>query len=407
MSNFFNKGQMEAFILLETWFYNKKDKSIFRLGGEPGTGKTQFIVGMINKLGLMPHEYLVMSYTGQACSNLIQRGITAKTIHSSILERYLKAKTIDGIPIERGGIPVMIEDYKRLDYISPKVKLLIVDEASFLPEWLETYLLMYGVKIVEVGDPDQLPPVGGKQVFTHKNLTYMLTEPMRQEEDSMIHKLTMDIRYRRVNNVMDYHNGKDVIIIKDKLSPDLLVKKYQTLIKHSDMVLTVGNKQRQIITDVSRKLFLNTDDPKPQRGERLVCRRNNYNQRVGEFNEFPLVNGTVGRVINGITASKISHKDKTYTIDFMPTFLNNDYYDNLICDLDFLTQSFGEKIINKYSTGNKLEYAQALTVHLSQGAQYDTVVYFGGWFMDEDMTRRINHVATSRAKKQLIWFDPF
>ena len=50
-----------------------------------------------------------------------------------------------------------------------------------------------------------------------------------------------------------------------------------------------------------------------------------------------------------------------------------------------------------YNTGNKFEYAEAITVHLSQGSQYNKVLYYDEWIGDRNDMLKMRYTAVTRA----------
>ena len=72
-------------------------------------------------------------------------------------------------------------------------KLIIVDEISMLPKEMWDLLLSHKIHVICLGDPFQLPPIGEDNGVLAKPHIF-LDEIMRQEEESEIIRLTMDIR---------------------------------------------------------------------------------------------------------------------------------------------------------------------------------------------------------------------
>ena len=58
-------------------------------------------------------------------------------------------------------------------------------------------LMSFGVPVLVLGDPAQLPPIQGGGFFTEAEPDMMLTEVHRQAEDNPIIRLSMDIRAGR------------------------------------------------------------------------------------------------------------------------------------------------------------------------------------------------------------------
>ena len=75
-----------------------------------------------------------------------------------------------------------------------KAELIIIDECSMVDAELGRDLLSFGVPVLVLGDPAQLPPIQGGGFFTEAEPDAMLTEVHRQAQDDPIVRLSMDIR---------------------------------------------------------------------------------------------------------------------------------------------------------------------------------------------------------------------
>ena len=365
------------------------------------THNTTLLKYLVESEKFTTKDCIVVSYTGQAVNVLRQSGVMAKTIHSTFMKSVDEPLVKDGKVVKRRGIPIMVTKWVPVKSIPSSTKLIIVDEASFLPESLEKQLAGYGVPILEMGDPIQLPPVSGKQCFRTENLDYFLTEVMRQNRNSGIFRLSMAIRNGDRIYTPDF-NGNDLRFLRGKPDLEDTFFQFKPFFSHADMIITTTNKQRQKITDLYRQYIVKTNSPFPQKGERLICRRNDWGLSLGPY---PLTNGTIGYAKHTVARSMVDSSNRVYYIDFQPAFVDNDYYDNLMCDSDFLEEPFGtDKNKQYYTAGQKLEYAHAITVHASQGSQADRVVYVdGNGYGDDEYVMRQRYTAITRAVKKLYY----
>lgn len=401
------KSQKKAADLITDWYYSKKTKKnmIFRLGGAAGSGKSYLIRYLIEKMRFDQSDCLVVAYTGQAVNVLRKSGIMAKTIHSTFM-RAIETIIQDehGDPIIRRGVPLTKTRFVPITHLPSKVKLIICDEASFLPKSLEDMIASYRVPILEVGDPIQLPPVTGTQCFTMDTLDYFIDGIQRQEADSEIIQLATRIRNGDRINPTDY--WRDIIFLKGKKTPEKTFEKFEPFYKAADITITTTNRDRNVITQLYRENVLHAKSPYPLKGERLICRRNNWNKSLGVY---PLTNGTQGVAVHTVGKSEVDKVSGTYTLDFRPNFSSNEYYDGLVCDLKFLRRDFGSKddeYMAKYQPGEKFEYAHAITAHLSQGSGYDYVLYMDSYYSDEDYHMRIEYTGVTRAIERLAFVIP-
>ena len=83
------------------------------------------------------------------------------------------------------------------DAPASKAKLIVIDECSMVDAELGRDLMSFGVPLLVLGDPAQLPPIQGGGFFTDAEPDAMLTEVHRQAEDNPIVRLSMDVREGR------------------------------------------------------------------------------------------------------------------------------------------------------------------------------------------------------------------
>lgn len=403
-----NKYQREADAMIKDWFYSKKrhkSDMIFRLGGCAGSGKSYFIRYLIEDLKLTRDDCYVVAYTGQAVNVLRQAGIYAKTIHSTFMQAQdVPLRDKKGNIIYRSGIPIMTMEFRPVKRIPDTVKLVICDEASFLPEKLQDIILSYNVPILEVGDPVQLPPVAGEQCFKMDNLDYFMEGIMRQAADSEIIDLATRIRFYMPIDLSKY--GKNVRFLWAQPDIEDTFYRFLPFFKSADSIITTTNKDRTIITDLYRKEIIKADGPFPMKGERLICRRSDWNLMLGDF---PLTNGTQGHAVHKVGKSEVDFGHKTYTLDFRPDYISNDYYDGLLCDTEFLKKEFGDKddIRFRLNPGKKFEYAHAITTHLAQGSQFPSVLFLDKFIGDPEYHMRVRYTAATRAEETLTYVLPY
>ena len=399
-------GQLRVVDDFHDWFKSKKSTSgaVRRYGGVAGTGKSALIQYIIKKYDLSAEECYVVAYTGQAVNNLRQRGIMAKTIHSTFMRAVEVPLVKDGKTIMRGKIPVTTVRYIPVSSIPSKVKLIICDEASFVSDALERTMLRYNVPIVEFGDPVQLQPVAGNPCFTMSNLDVFMTDVMRQHMDSGIFRLSIDIRTGVPIDTSDY--GCEVRFMYARPTVEETFLQYLPMIMSADMIITTSNRQRQSINDLYRQTIIKTDSPFPVKGEKLICRKNMWNMTIGSY---PLTNGTIGTAVHHVGRSAVDKSAGVYFMDFKPNYTDNEYFDDLMCDAKYIREEVGkhDDTIGYNRPGCKFEYAHAITTHCSQGSQADTVIFFDGYFPDKEYLARLRYTAVTRAIKKLYYVIPY
>ena len=221
-------------------FLQSKD-SVFILRGYAGTGKTTMIKALIPEIYAIDKTVSLMAPTGRAAK--ILKGKTcgdATTIHKAIyavdkltairhdengeLIETLSRTYSDKESVRKDDIMEFWFGIKKLDtsFYRPDQYVFIVDESSMIgskkseqevyhfgTDILLNDLLTYaqlgaGAKIVFVGDPAQLPPIGenfsaalSEDFFTEKGWgtqSFELTEVIRQKEGSLILQNAMAVR---------------------------------------------------------------------------------------------------------------------------------------------------------------------------------------------------------------------
>ena len=149
--------------------------------GGPGTGKTTILKGILSLFGQMQMKCLLAAPTGRAAKRLTEvTGEDASTIH-----RLLEA----GIDPNTGLMFFAKDESNPL-----KADAIIIDEMSMVDIQL-LYSLLQAIpgnkRIILVGDPDQLPPVGPGFPFSDMLRSGVLpsvrlTDIFRQAQESLI-----------------------------------------------------------------------------------------------------------------------------------------------------------------------------------------------------------------------------
>ena len=128
-----------------------------------------------------------------------------------------------------------------------------------------------------------------------------------------------------------------------------------------------------------------------------------------KLGDYPLTNGTLGRALSDVSKSEIKKNANAFFMDFKPDFINDDYFDNLRCDIKYFLAPFGDKpqfeADTKYfqQSGNRFEFAYVLTTHIVQGAEFDNVLFLDRPFGDAEFMRRLRYTAVTRARKYLMY----
>ena len=367
---------------------------ILSILGKNGSGKTTLIRYFIDKIGLKLEDVLFVSYMGKAVSQMSRNGLPAKTIHSSIYdcEKEIITDENGDIVYTQSGKPKKRPKFVLKDKIPGKPKLIVIDEAFMVPENNAKDILSFGVPVIATGDTHQLPPVFGNPYFLN-NPNTSLKEVMRQNEDNPIIYLSQLLLHHKP--LTDGVYGTSCVIPKKNLTDFML--------KNADVVITCTNRLRSQVNNIFRESFLGISNLEcPNYGEKIICRRNNWNRSIKENGELYLTNGLSG-FVDYIDRS--SFNKNSVTLDFRPDFTRKSFKNTRI-SVPYINSPVGQNKDFYTPPGVDLfEYSYAITTHLSQGSQYNSVVFLKerDFFGNEDDYYRLLYTAVTRAIESLIF----
>lgn len=354
-------GQQDAALTaVSDWLQQKNGPQVFRLFGWAGTGKSTLARHLAGDLESVRYA----AFTGKAASVMRRRGCKgAGTIHSLI---YTLVSDSEGVP------------KFALDPESPAADadLIVIDEVSMVDEALGKDLLSFGTKVLVLGDPFQLPPVQGAGFFTDEEPDIMLTEIHRQAADNPIIAMSRTVREGGRLEYGDY--GESKVIGRKQVD--------QGEVLAADQVLVGRNRTRVTYNDRLRELK-GFSKALPEIGEKLVCLRNNPAKR--------LLNGQIWLV---------SHVKKKTKGRIEMEVLSEE----TARPADILTHKAffsGEEESLSWAERRGLDeftYGYCLTVHKSQGSQWDDVFLFDESFVFRDDSARWLYTGLTRAAERII-----
>lgn len=393
--NIFTFNKQQRYIIEEAKkSYHSSSEQLFQFTGGPGTGKSVVLNAIIEELGLDINEVAPMAYTGAAAIVMRTKGlINAKTEHSSLYN------PVEIYKYDDNGNIAMDTYLNRPRYtlgFEPKdltgIKLIVVDEAAQTPYEIREEILSRGIKTIAAGDLDQLPPITSRPGFLCEGTVYRLTEFMRQSLGSSILYLA-----DRAIKELPIHEGvynNSIVINEDELTDNMIL--------NSDIVICGKNKTRDKFNNHVRQDIFRIGTDLPTYNERMICRKNNWNLEVEGIN---LANGLLGTIQNQPDVSGFD--GKTYKINFHPTMIES-YFKDLACDYQYLTapRELKEKLKNnRYNKGEKMEFAYAITTHLSQGNEFNNGIYFSE-YLNKDIQKNLNYTGITRFKNWMIYVKP-
>ncbi len=369
------------------------------IDGGPGTGKTTVLSAILKKLEILTHmdlkdsnsSVLLVAPTGKAAYRMWeQTGVPAHTINSAfrIIPDY--------------GCIDMDQAAEALNHI----RYIIIDESSFL----DTHLFGEMARIMQkmdhipfmllVGDVGQLAPVGHGQVFKDlldyakavcPECVTTLTILKRQKNGSNIPALASYIMQGRFpvrewfDNVQDItFVNADVNTITNILEKGVLEPKKGNL----DNVQIITPFRNGTMNDTvsafnmlaqpyynpdpeGKSIKVNNPDRVFQIGSKVINKKNRTDT---------IINGSIGTVVSMDTGSKDLF-EWSITVRF----------------------DSGDEAVYFYGDLRELDLAYAITVHASQGSEYENVVLCvtrGG--ADGFLNRNLIYTAVTRAVKRLI-----
>lgn len=361
------------------------------LTGGPGTGKTTTLNAIIKILKDKGKKVLLSAPTGRAAQRMSElTGDEAKTLH-----RLLE------VSWDKHDNPVFNKNERN----QLKCDALIVDEVSMVDTFIfESVMraLPIGCRLVLVGDSDQLPSVGpgnvlGDLIDSGIIPVVRLNEIFRQAQQSLIvtnaHKIVNGEMPVLSNTDKDFfflqrNNKTDVTNVIIDLCVNRLPKAYGYSAFDNIQVLSPSKKGELGTAELNSKLqnALNpkSDDKQEvtigsktfRTGDKVMQIKNNYDIRWfkdnGETGE-GIFNGDIGII------EKIDKKTKIIKISF---------YDK--------TAAY------TYESASDLDFAYAVTVHKSQGNEFDAVIIPMFQGPPQLYYRNLLYTAVTRAKKTLI-----
>ena len=375
--------------------YKQKERYTV-ISGYAGTGKSTLVKFIVAALpNINPDEDVIYtSFTGKATQVLQKKGNkNVSTLHKLLFESIPKP---DGTFFRK---PVEFIPYK----------IVIVDECSMVPKELLQRLIKYNVHIICLGDPGQLPPINKNEdnhLLDHPHI--FLDEIMRQEAESEIINLTMDIR---AGKPLTRYQGKEVQVLnKDELTTGMLL--------WADQIICAKNETRIALNNQMRDLLGRSGGP--QDGDKVICLKNNWD--IYSVNDNPLVNGTIGYLKDSFSTyinlpRQITSDGQPKKLDILTAnFISDTEEDYGILNMDKQLITTGVPGLDwktSYKMGrnwrfqdkipDQFTYGYAITCHKSQGSEWDNVLVIEeGFPFEKEEHKQWLYTAATRAAKKLV-----
>ena len=391
--------QKEALSAVSKWLESlargSDSRQCFYLGGYAGSGKTT-LAREFALSGLAGHVEFA-AFTGKAALVLRKAGCPeARTIHSLIYTPTSKSKqNLLDLQEEYGQLseddPKRDEIHEAIDAEKLNLKrpsftlnlaspikdasLVIIDEVSMVDIQMGTDLCSFGVPILVLGDPAQLPPVAKSQgYFTRNDPDFMLTEIHRQAADSPVLRLATAVRSGRGLELGEY--GTSRVLPPKALSAEEAMRFDQTIVGK--------NETRRAINARIRKL-MGRKGELPEVGDRLICLRNDR--------ETGLLNGSFWTVLDCVV-------------------VDDDKLNMIIEDVDNTASRLVVTAHRHHFEGRELpwfdsrnahefDYGYAITCHKAQGSQWPNVLVYDQSWIAREHKRKWLYTALTRASESV------
>jgi len=360
--------------------------SVFILTGGPGTGKTTTLNGVIKILKAQKKRILLCAPTGRAAKRMSDlTGEPARTIHR-LLEVDFTAK---------GELK-----FKRNETNPLPADVVIADEMSMVDALLMCSLVRAikpTSKFIMVGDSNQLPSVGAGNVLkdliaSHYIPSVELKEIFRQAAQSLIvtnaHRIVngefpvLDDRQNDfffMNKSLESDIAELVIQLAKQRLPDTYgfspIDDIQVLCPTKMGMAGTKQLQSALNPPSQNKAELKFFDVIFRTGDKVMQTKNDYDVLWTKNNEkgSGIFNGDIGII------RSVDRFSQNVTIDFE-----------------------GRVAIYTSEMLRRLEHAYAITIHKSQGSEYDAVIIPITAFTHNLLYRNLLYTGVTRAKKMII-----
>lgn len=365
---------------------------IFILSGGPGTGKTTTVNGIIRIMEKRGLKVSLAAPTGRAAKRMSElTNKEAKTIH-----RLLEVGTADD-----GKSHIFVKNEKNM----LDCDAIILDEVSMVDVSIFDALLRamrMGTRLILVGDSNQLPSVGAGNVLkdlidSERFQCVHLKKIFRQAMESLIivnaHKIisgdSMELDRKDADFFMlEQKTSSRALRLISDLCSERLPNTYGFSSTDDIQVLCPSKKMELGTVNINNVLQSRLNPPREdlpeiafkgfvlRKGDKVMQTKNNYdivwedddgNAGMGVFN------GDVGIL------EDVDVENRVLYVRF----------------LDKVAQYSGDEVM-------QLELAYAITVHKSQGSEFDCVILPILDFPYQLKYRNLLYTAVTRAKKMII-----
>jgi exodeoxyribonuclease V alpha subunit len=373
------------------------------LTGGPGTGKSTMTKAIVKALTNLQLDIALAAPTGRASQRMTEViGLQAMTVH----------KLLGWDPINGGFVH---NERNPLD-----CNFLIIDESSMLDINLASSILRAipdGCQVLFIGDVDQLPPVGPGSFF--KDMidsgvvpTYKLTQIFRQGKESNIITYAHNINHGEHPNIESpivepgiWKDGTDCMFIDSGVGE---YGKDPGQYPHWSSL-----RYKMDVVEMTKQLYINIIKKYKQTDDIQIL----IPMRIGELGTIR-INEIIQEAVNPFSPHKgqITIKDRVFRQgDKVIHTINNYEIEVFNGDIGWIQKidetagtaeiKFGDERVVKYKKVDllELELAYAITIHKSQGSEFDCAILPIMPQYSRMLYRNLVYTGLTRAKKLAIF----
>jgi ATP-dependent exoDNAse (exonuclease V) alpha subunit len=405
------------------------------LVGDAGTGKTTVLSVLCSEPSIKAGGVLLLAPTGKATVRLKESmGVIGRSFEAmNIAQFLLKSKRFD-----KHDFRYKLSDFNYRDV--PET--VIIDESSMLTEEMFGALMQAlkpAKRIIFVGDPNQLPPIGAGRPFV--DLVYLLKENLPKNSFPKVcdcygeltvnrrqntEKERLDVQLSKLFTATDDYHDEDILSEINRINDNIYFEKWESREELESKLLCILTKEIGMYDVNDQERFdLSLGGHKTEYGiffnvgcaefadkwQILAPVRNmpqgvmnlnrllhlkyreyyiNLSKRWGKYKRIPIALGPESivygdKVINVINTNKDAYpKENAFNYvangeigiacNSFSSKKPNNYLHVEFSSQKGYTYSYDERDFSEEKGTANLELAYALTVHKSQGSQFDTVI---------------------------------
>lgn len=447
--------QAAAIEAASRWWENERDTRPFRLGGGAGSGKTTIARTVIERLDLKPFNwadalssrtedgvilpqpdtFIAAAPTRRAASQLLRKGVPARTIHGvayspllkatgrseerlrEILEKQQEIEAQIVAAIDAGqdqeaeklghALRALQDEEEKLedpdwsffgDMIAA-ASLLFVDEASMVSKETCLDLESVGTPVLYVGDPYQLPPIAKgesrpKEHFTLPLIDVVLTQTHRQAAGNGVLDLATALRS---GEPLRHVETQDVQVRPTTALLEDMRAEPQAFLERDLFFITDTNERRAMFNRSMRKM-MGREDWHLAPGDRLMVRKNAPKEMLSNGDVIELIEVVWSDLANAYVCRRYLHletgEEREIPLAFVAKALCRTY------DLFHYPKVNVDGCRSEGASPVVVDYGFAITCHASQGSERARVIVAGKWLggQHHDIKMRWVYTALTRAR---------